>query len=121
MLPTTALRTTLRLPLAAFVAAAVTGLAGCTNDSSDMPGMDHGSSSSASPAAPATPAATAGSGTPAAGQHNDADVMFAQVMIAHHEQAIQMSDMILAKEGIDPKVAELPNRLKTPRPPRSIE
>jgi uncharacterized protein (DUF305 family) len=117
MLPTTALRTTLRLTLAASVAAAVTGLAGCANDTSDMSGMDHGSSSSASPAAPSTPAATAASGTPAAGPHNDADVMFAQMMIPHHQQAIQMSDMILAKDGLNSEIAELAQQIKDAQAP----
>ena len=49
---------------------------------STMPGMDHGFSGS--PSAASSPATT---GTPAAGPHNDADVMFAQAMIPHHQQA----------------------------------
>ena len=33
--------------------------------------------------------------------YNDADIMFAQVMIPpHHQQAVEMSEMLLAKEGI---------------------
>jgi len=40
-------------------------------------------------------------------QHNDADVMFAQMMIPHHRQAVEMSGIILAKDGVDPEVAEL--------------
>lgn len=117
MLPTTTLRTTLRVSLAASVAATVTGLAGCTNDTSDMSGMDHGSSSQASPAAPSTPAATTASGTPAAGQHNGADVMFAQMMIPHHQQAIEMSDMILAKEGVNSEITELAQQIKDAQAP----
>jgi uncharacterized protein (DUF305 family) len=39
--------------------------------------------------------------TPAAEAHNQADVMFASHMIPHHQQAIEMSDMLLAKQGID--------------------
>src|SRR3712207_1929898 len=116
MLSTRAPRTTLRLSLAAFVATAVTGLAGCTNDTSDMSGMDHGSSSSASPAAP-TPAETAAAGTPAAGQHNDADVMFAQMMIPHHQQAIEMSDIMVAKDGISSEITELAQQIKDAQAP----
>lgn len=48
---------------------------------------------------PSSPAAVAG--------HNQADVNFAHHMIPHHEQAIEMSDMILAKSGIDPRVSDL--------------
>ncbi|WP_243794814.1 DUF305 domain-containing protein [Saccharopolyspora gloriosae] len=56
-------------------------LAGCTGSDQGMPGMDHGTSPSAS-----QPPAEAG-------QHNDADVAFAQGMIPHHTQAIKMSQL----------------------------
>ena len=38
--------------------------------------------------------------------HNDADIMFAQMMIPHHKQAVEMSEMLLAKEGIPAQVVE---------------
>lgn len=38
--------------------------------------------------------------------HNDADIMFAQMMIPHHKQAAEMSEMLLAKEGIPAPVVE---------------
>ena len=38
--------------------------------------------------------------------HNDADIMFAQMMISHHQQAVEMSEMLLAKEGIPAQVVE---------------
>jgi uncharacterized protein (DUF305 family) len=53
----------------------------------------------------------------AAEAHNQADVMFAQHMIPHHQQAIEMSDMILAKQDIDPRVVELANQIKTAQGP----
>ena len=43
--------------------------------------------------------------------------MFAQHMIPHHQQAIEMSDMILAKQGIDPRVVELANQIKVAQGP----
>ncbi|MGK2879615.1 MAG: DUF305 domain-containing protein [Mycobacterium sp.] len=49
--------------------------------------------------------------------HNDADVTFAQAMIPHHEQAIEMSDMVLGKQGIDPRVTELANEIKAAQAP----
>lgn len=52
-----------------------------------------------------------------AGTHNDADVAFAQGMIPHHEQAVEMSDMLLAKEGVDPRVITLANEIKTAQAP----
>jgi uncharacterized protein (DUF305 family) len=49
--------------------------------------------------------------------HNDADVTFAQGMIPHHEQAIEMSDMLLGKQGVDPAVVTLANRIKAAQAP----
>lgn len=58
------------------------------------------------------------SSSPAGAQaHNDHDVMFAQHMIAHHQQAIQMSDMMLGKQGIDPRVVDLANQIKAAQGP----
>src|SRR5258705_1595111 len=66
---------------------------------------------------PASSATAAPSTTAAAEAHNDADVMFAQHMIPHHEQAIEMSDTLLAKQGIDPRVTELANQIKAAQGP----
>lgn len=49
--------------------------------------------------------------------HNDADVAFARDMVPHHEQAIVMSDIILAKQGIDPRVTELAEQIKAAQGP----
>ncbi|KMO73439.1 DUF305 domain-containing protein [Mycolicibacterium chlorophenolicum] len=53
----------------------------------------------------------------AAEAHNPADVMFAQHMIPHHQQAIQMSDIVLGKQGIDPRVVNLANEIKAAQGP----
>jgi uncharacterized protein (DUF305 family) len=37
--------------------------------------------------------------------------MFAQMMIPHHQQAKEMSQVILAKDGIDPKIRSLAERI----------
>jgi len=55
--------------------------------------------------------------TAAAGAHNDADVSFALHMIPHHTQAIEMSDTLLAKQGIDPRVTKLANEIKAAQGP----
>jgi uncharacterized protein (DUF305 family) len=49
--------------------------------------------------------------------HNQADVMFAQHMIPHHQQAIEMSDIVLAKDGIDGRVVNLANQIKAAQGP----
>jgi uncharacterized protein (DUF305 family) len=81
-----------------------------------MPGMGHGSNSSTPAAASESAAAPSTSATPAAGPHNDADVMFAHTMIPHHQQAIEMSDMILTKDAIDPQVSDLAEQIKAAHP-----
>lgn len=43
---------------------------------------------------------------------NAADRMFVMMMIPHHEQAIEMSDIILSKEGVDPRVAAMAQQIK---------
>jgi len=52
-----------------------------------------------------------------AAAHNDADVMFAQMMIPHHSQAIEMSDMLLAKENIPAEVSALAEQIKAAQGP----
>lgn len=65
----------------------------------------------------------------AAADFNDADVMFAQMMIPHHEQAIEMADMALdptvgasadivalatqIKDAQDPEIAQMTSLLQT--------
>ncbi|MDJ0418924.1 DUF305 domain-containing protein [Rhodococcus opacus] len=88
---------------AAAVAALVT-LTACSNSSNDQATQ---TSSSASVTAT----------TAAADTHNQADVTFAQQMIPHHAQAIEMSDVVLAKDGIDPRVTDLANQIKAAQGP----
>ena len=48
---------------------------------------------------------------------NSADVTFAQMMIPHHEQAVEMSDDLLAKDGIDQSVIDLATEIKAAQEP----
>ncbi|KUI16078.1 DUF305 domain-containing protein [Mycobacterium lehmannii] len=50
-------------------------------------------------------------------KHNDADVAFAQGMIPHHQQATEMSDILLGKQGIDPQIVSLANQIKNAQGP----
>ena len=78
---------TKNLTLAAALAAALS-LAGCAAGTGTTPshGMNHGSSSPMSSMMP-----------DASADHNAADIMFSQMMIPHHAQAVEMSDLMLAK------------------------
>ncbi|MFW0773533.1 DUF305 domain-containing protein [Paenarthrobacter nitroguajacolicus] len=101
---------------AAAIAAAI-ALAGCAAGTeagspatSSMPGMNHGGSTMPSGTASATSAA-------ASAEFNDADTMFAQMMIPHHTQAVAMSETMLKKEGIPAAVTELATKIKDAQGP----
>lgn len=81
---------------------AFTGCAGTAGSGDGMQGMDHGSNSSAS-------ADTADT--------NDADIMFASMMKEHHAQAIEMSDILLSKDGVDDRVVSLAEEIKAAQEP----
>jgi uncharacterized protein (DUF305 family) len=56
--------------------------------------------------------------TSADAMFNDADVMFAQMMIPHHEQALEMSDIALDPTiGAGEKVLELATQIKNAQDP----
>jgi len=56
--------------------------------------------------------------TPSAGaDHNQADIMFAQMMIPHHAQAVEMSGIILDKQGIPAEVTSLATKIKAAQAP----
>ena len=95
-------------------AAAIVGvtLAACGNSGDDQ----------AAPASPSGGSTTSAAPAPAAQDgHNQSDVMFAQHMIPHHQQAIEMSDMLLTKDGIDERVVELAGQIKGEQAPEIEE
>ena len=92
------------------VAATLT-VGACSSTPADQ---DMSATSSSQTSAAAAPATTGGQTEQA---HNDADVTFAQGMIPHHQQAVEMSDMLLGKQGIDPAVMTLANEIKAAQGP----
>nr|WP_082534897.1 DUF305 domain-containing protein [Nonomuraea pusilla] len=82
-----------------------------------------GGSGTAAPAGESTPASAAAT-SPAAGtdaaqpsaSFNDADVMFAQMMIPHHRQAVEMADLA-ATRAADPEVKKLAATIKAAQDP----
>ena len=104
-----------KLALTAVALAAATLLFGACG-SHDMGSMDTGSMDT-------------GDSTPESADFNDADVMFAQTMIPHHQQAIEMSDIALdpnsgasaaivalatqIKGAQDPEISQMKNLLTT--------
>jgi uncharacterized protein (DUF305 family) len=62
-------------------------------------------------------AATGSSSTSAVQAHNATDITFAQNMMPCHKQAIQMSEIILTKQGLDPQVVQVANQIKAAEDP----
>lgn len=94
------MNTTITRTLAAAAALTIgLTLAGCSTNST---GSSDNSSSS----------------TSAASAHNDQDVMFTQGMLPHHQQAIEMSDMLLDKgSDVDADVVTLAKQIKAEQAP----
>ena len=86
---------------AASLAAAALALAGCASSDAGSSHDGHG----------AAPSAEASAGP------SSADVMFAAMMIPHHEQAVEMADIVLAKPDLDPRVADLATRIRDAQAP----
>ncbi len=107
------------LSLASLSVAALIALSACGSSSGeDMEGMEGmGDHSATAGATTGTAEATAGASDDAAAEHNDADVMFARMMVPHHEQAVDMSDTMLAKDGISPEITDLATRIRDAQAP----
>lgn len=56
-------------------------------------------------------------GTSGDGEANDADIAFASQMIPHHEQAVEMSDLLLAKSDIPADVTALAEQIRAEQGP----
>ncbi|AZI58863.1 DUF305 domain-containing protein [Nakamurella antarctica] len=100
------------------VAAATTLLlASCGSDMTEMSGMS-GTTSTATTASPATAASpAAGSATASVSEvFNDADVAFSTDMIPHHQQAVEMADMV-AGRTTTPAVVALAGEIKAAQQP----
>jgi uncharacterized protein (DUF305 family) len=95
-------RTTVRRALLAGAASAILLLAGCGSD-----GMNHGNMESPSPGL---------SGTNATAIYNDADVMFSQMMIPHHQQAVEMAALAETRAQ-DPELRQLAAAIKSAQQP----
>jgi uncharacterized protein (DUF305 family) len=95
-----------RAALGTTALAAALVLAAC----GDGGGSHSGGHSGADPSAPSTRAGAS------AGDHNDQDVSFAQGMIPHHRQALEMAELA-ADRASSPEVRELASRIEKAQEP----
>jgi uncharacterized protein (DUF305 family) len=102
-------RYTSRIPAAPVVAGGVLVLlTACGSAGGETGGHDISTRTSG------VPAATASSQQSAV--FNDADVMFAQMMIPHHEQAVEMAELADGRSS-DPEVKDLAAKIKAAQEP----
>ncbi|MBM4509378.1 DUF305 domain-containing protein [Rhodococcus hoagii] len=97
-----------RMLVAVGSAAAVVALvAGCTSDESD-----DNVTTSATTSASVSASGTAEQGGP----HNDADVEYVQMMIPHHEQAVEMAELVPSRTG-NPDIIALADQIEKAQGP----
>lgn len=93
------------LTIAALGIAAAITLAGCAGTSGSAPaGTMSGMGMSSSSAS-------------ASADHNASDTMFSQGMIPHHTQAVEMSEVMLKKQGVDGRITALATKIKAAQAP----
>ena len=107
----------IRSSIAAIGAAGVL-LAGCSSTTATDHGVDHMSAMPmGSASASAMPMMGAGASPSAATAGAMADVMFAQMMIPHHEQAVEMADLALQNPDSSPALRDLATQIKNAQQP----
>lgn len=110
------------LALTGLTLATALALAGCgTTDADDTPAARADSAASSAGTEPSTAASSEATSTAAAEpiseEHGPADVMFAQMMVPHHEQALEMSRIVLAEEGVPEDVQTLAQQIEAAQAP----
>ena len=81
-------------------------------------GSDDDAASPAASSSPSVASDASSSSGGASAEFNDADVIFAQSMIPHHEQAVEMADIALDPTvGAGPEVIDLATRIKAGQDP----
>lgn len=94
--------------LAALALATTLSLAGCGDNTAGAP-----SSSSAPQSTTPSPSTS----TSVSAEFTAADVMFVQMMLPHHEQAVAMSTTLLNKNGVNPEVTALAEQITAAQQP----
>ncbi len=103
--------------LSATAIAAALALAGCSTGSSTPSATSSSPVSSASSMPGMGPGMMSSSAPAAAAEHSAADTMFVQGMIPHHEQAVEMSEIMLQKKDVPASVTDLATRIKAAQAP----
>ena len=104
-------RSTTLTTLALTTALALVGCGTGAEESTETAPETAAPATSSAQATSTTSASPSGSAEAIAAEHNDADVMFAQMMIPHHQQAVDMSETLLAKDDIPADVQDFAQKV----------
>lgn len=109
--------------VAASALTATLALVGCGTSAEETTGAASGvfpgavtPSPTAADGATASPSASTSAGA-IPPEHIDEDVMFARMTVPHHEQAVEMSEVLLTKDGLDQEVRDRAERLADTQEP----
>lgn len=94
------------------LAVGMAGVVACSPSGSASQGSSADSKSTSSTSA------SAESGSGVSPEHNQADVRFVRMMIPHHKQAVRMAEIVLSKEGLDPDVRRMAEKIKSAQGPQ---
>ncbi|RSM87603.1 DUF305 domain-containing protein [Kibdelosporangium aridum] len=97
-----------KLLVGASAAAALALIAGCTSSGNDTGMAGHGTMTTGAPTSTSAPAAATG--------NNADDISFAQGMIPHHAQAVEMAKLVPSR-STDQKVLDLAKRIQQAQDP----
>ncbi|MEU0564600.1 DUF305 domain-containing protein [Nonomuraea sp. NPDC005983] len=100
-----------KLALAGLTTSALALLTACGGSADSTSGRDMSTTMSSS-----APASSQPSSAPSSATFNDADVMFAQMMIPHHQQAVEMADLA-ATRASDKEIKDLAAKIKAAQDP----
>lgn len=100
-----------RTAVASVLALVLAGIAACS------PGGPASQAPSASPPPPPASSAPAHPGGTVSPAHNQADVQFVKMMVPHHQQALRMAKIVLPKQGLDPQVRQMAEKIQREQGP----
>lgn len=100
-----------RTAAASVLALGLASIAACA------PGGPPSQAPSASPPTPPATSPPADPGSAVSPEHNSADVRFVKMMVPHHQQALRMAEIVLAKPGLDPQVRQMTEKIQREQGP----
>ena len=97
-----------RAAAASVLALGLAGITACAPGQPAPPQTPPPPSAASAPAQPATAVSP---------EHNQADVQFVKMMVPHHQQALRMAEIVLAKPDLNPQVRQMTEKIQREQGP----